>query len=136
MRVILGVFAEVLGMEQLEILRDQLVAVYAPTRVSCPVDSTAVQAHDRVDALARLEVGIAPLLRDVVGCEDARADHQQQPIARRNRIANLLVKGELPRGHGDAVKPYVKTGAGQIGIEATDKCLIIIACVGEENGGH
>jgi hypothetical protein len=93
-RVILRVVAEVLGMKQLEILGDQLVAVD-----DCAVSGATVETDDRVHALARLEVGKAPLLRDVVGGEHAGADDQQQPVARGNRVANLLVKGELPRGH-------------------------------------
>ena len=131
-RVIVRVVAKVLSMKQLEVLGNQLVAVDALTRVSCSVGAVAVQAHNRVHALAGLEVGKAPFLRDVVGGEHAWADDQQQPVARRNSIANLLVKRELPRGHGDAVKPDVKPSVSQIAVQPANKRLIVIASIGKE----
>ncbi len=130
-RVVVRIVTEVLGMKQLEVLGDQLVAIDV-----CTVGIAAIQAHDRVHALARLEVGKAPLLRDVVGGEHAGSNDQQQPIARSNRIADLLVKGELPCRHGDAVKPYVKPGVGQVSKEPTNKRLIVISCIGQKYGTH
>jgi len=54
----------------------------------------------------------------------------------RNRIKWLLVKGELPRGHGDTVKPHVESGAGQIGVQPVNKRLIVIAGVGQKDGSN
>ena len=55
---------------------------------------------------------------------------------RRNRIANLLMKGKLPRGHGNAVKPHVEPGVGQVGMKPADKRLIVIPCIGQKHGSH
>jgi hypothetical protein len=75
-----------------EVFGDEVVAVDGSAR-----GSAAIEPDNRVHTLARLEVGKAPYLRDVLGGENAGADDQQQPLAGRNGIANLLVKGTQGR---------------------------------------
>jgi hypothetical protein len=61
-----------------------------------------------------------------------RAHHQQQSIARRDGILDLLGKGELTRGHRNAVEPHLEPSGGQAVVEAPDEIFIVRAAVGEK----
>jgi hypothetical protein len=114
----LRVRLKILSVEELQILRHQIVAA---------------QPDDRVNALHGLEVGEAPFLRNVIGGNSLGSDHQDQAIAIIYSIADFLIERKLPRGHGKAIKPNSKSGRSQSGGKTPHKRFVVATSVREEN---
>ncbi len=70
------------------------------------------------DCLAQSEL---PLLPHVVGRDGLRPDDKKQPLPRRDRVANLLMEGEAPRGHVLTVEPDVEPRHFEIAVQTSDK---------------
>jgi hypothetical protein len=117
--------------QQSQFLRDQLVPVHARS-----LAVAAVKPNDRHDALLRFEISEPPLLVHIVRSDRSGAHYQDEPVATLNGVADLLIEGELPRGHANAIEPDAEPRRGQVLAQTAHELLIVAPSVGEKNRGH
>ena len=84
-----------------------------------------------------------PFLPHVVGRDGLGPDDEEQPLACRDRVADLLMEGEAPRRHVPAVEPDVEARCFEIAVQASDersgrieRLAVIAPGVGKEDAGH
>ena len=96
---ILRIVPKVLGVEEREFRnRERIVAAPQNWR----------------DNLFGLKPGELPFLLHVLGRGRLRPDNQQQPIARGDGVANLLMKRQPPRRQRQVIEPDIEPGCRQL----------------------
>ena len=129
------VVAEVFRVQFSQRFGDQIISVDPGAVRGLPVE-----ADDGIDAVVGDEMGELPFLGNVVGGRGAGTDHEEQAVTARDGVADLLVEGELSRGHVFPVEPDAESRLSpvvgfrrQILVKPPDERFVVAAGVGEED---